>query len=52
MVLMSKEQYSKIFKEIKIPNVTTIREDIIRVCEARLQLYLTVYLQDNATSIQ
>ena len=33
IVLMSKEQYGKILEEIKIPNVMTIREDIIRVCE-------------------
>ena len=39
IVLMSKEQYGKILEEIKIPNVTTIREDIIRVREAMIELY-------------
>ena len=39
IVLMSKEQYGKILKEIKIPNVMTIREDIIRVREAMIELY-------------
>ena len=39
IVLMSKEQYGKILKEIKIPNVTTTREDIIRVHEAMTELY-------------
>ena len=32
IVLMSKEQYGKILEEIKIPNVTTIRED--RICQS------------------
>ena len=36
---MSKEQYGKILGEIKIPNVTTTREDIIRVREAMIGLY-------------
>ena len=39
IVLMSKEQYGKILEEIKIPNVTTTREDIIRVREAMIELY-------------
>ena len=39
IVLMSKEQYGKILEEIKIPNVITIREDIIRVREAMIELY-------------
>ena len=39
IVLMSKEQYGKILEEIKIPNVMTIREDIIRVREAMIELY-------------
>ena len=34
IVLMSKEQYGKILEETKIPNVMTIREDIVRVREA------------------
>ena len=34
IVLMSKQQYGKILQEIKIPNVMTIREDVIRVHEA------------------
>ena len=36
---MSKEQYGKIFEEIKIPNVTTRGEDVIRVREAMIELY-------------
>ena len=37
---MSKEQYGKILQEIKIPNVATIREDIIRVRQAMIELYV------------
>ena len=39
IALTSKEQYGKILEEIKIPNVTTTREDIIRVCAAMIELY-------------
>ena len=39
IVLMSKEQYGKILEEIKISNATTIREEIIRVREAMIELY-------------
>ena len=39
IVLMSKEQYGQILEEIKITNATTIREDIIRVREAMIELY-------------
>ena len=39
IVIMSKEQYGKILKEIKIPNVTTVREDIIRIREAMIEQY-------------
>ena len=31
---MSREEYEKILKEIKLPDVTITREDIIRVLEA------------------
>ena len=39
IVLMSKEQYEQILEEIKITNATAIREDIIRVREAMIELY-------------
>ena len=39
IVLMSKEQYGQILEEIKITNATAIREDIIRVREAMIELY-------------
>ena len=39
IVLMSREQYEKILKEIKIPNITTTKEDIIRVHEAMTEVY-------------
>ena len=34
IVLMCREEYEKILKEIKIPNITTTREDIIRVYDS------------------
>ena len=36
IVLMSRECYEKILKEIKISNVTTTREDIIKVHETMI----------------